>query len=204
MQPQTSSMGFVIMRTSATTLTVPVELRVLTLRNQKVILDTHLAKLYAVSVKRLNQQVNRNRRRFPADFIFQITAEEHESLRLQTATSNTRRGGRRYMPYAFTEHGTIMAATVLNSARAVKMSIFVVRAFVRLSEILVNDRQLADKMEELERRLQSHDGTIQEIIGAIKALMLPKQPPRKRIGFQTPAGKAAASPIQSGRLHLLH
>jgi hypothetical protein len=97
-----------------------------------------------------------------------------------------------------------MAATVLNSARAVKMSVFVVRALVRLSEILVNDRQLAVKMEELERRRQSHDGTIPEIIGAIKTLMLRKQPPRKRIGLQTPAGKAAASPIQSGRLHLLH
>ena len=108
------------------------------------------------------------------------------------------------MPYAFTEPGTIMAATVLNSARAAQMSIFVVRAFVRLSEILVNDRQLADQMEELERRRQSHDGTIPEIIGAIKTLMLRKQPPRKRIGLQTPAGKAAASPIQSGRLHLLH
>src|SRR5260370_1507630 len=97
-------MGFVIMRTSATALTVPVELRVLTLRNQKVILDTHLAKLYGGSVKRLNQQVNRNRRRFPADFIFQITAEEHESLRVQTATSNTRR---RWTPsYAIGVHRT--------------------------------------------------------------------------------------------------
>ncbi len=191
------------MRKASAALAVPFESGILMLRHQKVILDTHLAKLYGVSVKRLNQQVTRNRQRFPSDFIFQITAEEHESLRLQIATSNTKRGGRRYLPYAFTEHGAIMAATVLNSARAVKMSVFVVRAFVRLNEMLVNNSQLAVKLDELERRLETHDGTIQEIIEAIKALMIPKQTPRKKIGFQMPAGKPV-SLLQSSRLHLLH
>src|SRR4029077_10892091 len=95
-----------------------VESRILLLRRQKVILDTDLAELYGVSVKRLNQQVNRNRERFPSDFRFQLSAKEHGSLRLQIATSKEKRGGRRYPPYAFTEHGAIMAATVLNSEKA--------------------------------------------------------------------------------------
>src|SRR6267142_2650078 len=113
-------------------LAIPVESRILVLRNHKVLLDTDLAELYGVSVKRLNQQVKRNRERFPSDFMFRLTGKEHESLRLQIATSKKGRGGRRYLPHAFTEHGAIMAATVLNSERSVQMSLFVVRAFVRL------------------------------------------------------------------------
>ncbi len=111
---------------------VPIESRITILRHQKVILDTALAELYGVPVKRLNQQVNRNRERFPSDFMFQLTAREFAALRLQFATSKIGRGGRRSLPYAFTEHGAIMAATVLNSDQAVEMSVFVVRAFVRL------------------------------------------------------------------------
>src|SRR5207244_3980624 len=114
-------------------------------------------------VKRLNEQVDRNRERFPSDFMFQLTAKEAEALRSQIATSKMGRGGRRYLPYAFTEHGAIMAASVLNSERAVEMSVFVVRAFVRLREILTSNRQLASKIDELERRLETHDTTIQEI-----------------------------------------
>ena len=117
-------------------LAIPVESRILVLRDHKVILDTDLAELYGVSVKRLNEQVKRNEERFPADFMFQLTPTEHEALRSQFATSKQGRGGRRYPPYAFTEHGAIMAATVLNSERAVEMSVFVVRAFVRLRESL--------------------------------------------------------------------
>ena len=105
-------------------------------------------------------------------------------------TSKETRGGRRYLPYAFTEHGAIMAATVLNSERAVEMSVFVVRAFVRLREMLANNRKLAGKIDELEDRLDSHDSTIQDLIEAIKELMMPQDPPRKRIGFQLPAGKS--------------
>jgi len=108
-----------------------VESRILILRHHRVILDADLAKLYGVTVKRLNQQVTRNHERFPSDFTFQLNAKELETFRLQIATSKKRRGGRRYAPQAFTEHGAIMAATVLNSKRAVQMSVFVVRAFVR-------------------------------------------------------------------------
>jgi ORF6N domain len=168
---------------------VSIESRILILRHQKVILDAALAELYGVPVKRLNQQVSRNRERFPADFMFQLTAKEYESLRLQFATSKKGRGGRRFLPYAFTEHGAVMAATVLNSKPAVEMSVFVVRAFVRLREMLAANRQLAARIEELEDRLQTHDSTIQEIIDTIKKLMAPPSRPRRRIGFALPPAK---------------
>src|SRR5262249_36027178 len=117
------------MNTSAIVLTKKVAAKILVLRNQKVILDSDLAELYGVPVKRLTEQVKRNRGRFPKDFLFTLSKEELESLRSQFATSKPVRGGRRYLPHAFTEHGAIMAATVLNSKRAIEMSIFVVRAF---------------------------------------------------------------------------
>jgi phage regulator Rha-like protein len=168
----------------------PVESRILILRRQRVILDTDLAELYGVTVKRLNQQVNRNQERFPADFMFQLSAKEDQALRLQIATSKKGRGGRRYPPYAFTEHGAIMAATVLNSKRAVEMSVFVVRAFVRMREMLVKNRQLAAKINELDRRLETHDTAIQDLIDAIKELMAPEGTSKRNIGFQLPSGKA--------------
>jgi phage regulator Rha-like protein len=167
-----------------------VESRILFLRHQRVILDADIAELYGVPVKVLNQQIKRNRQRFPPDFVFQLTAKEHEVLRSQFVTSKKSRGGRRYTPYAFTEHGAIMAATVLNSERAVQMSVFVVRAFVRLREMLATNRRLAGKIDELENRLDTHDSVIQELIEAIKELMAPAKAPRVRIGFQLPAGKA--------------
>ena len=170
-------------------LSVPVESRILIVRRQRVILDSDLAELYGVTVKRLNQQVNRNQERFPADFMFQLTSTEDKALRLQIATSKKGRGGRRYLPYAFTEHGAIMAATVLNSPRAVEMSVFVVRAFVRMREMLAKNRQLAAKINELDRRLETHDTTIQDIIEAIKELMVPERPSKRKIGFQLPPGK---------------
>jgi phage regulator Rha-like protein len=172
-----------------TTLASAVESRILLLRHQRVILDTDIAELYGVPVKVLNQQVKRNRERFPADFVFRLTSKEDEVLRSQFVTSKQGRGGRRYAPYAFTEHGAIMAATVLNSERAVQMSVFVVRAFVRLREMLATNRKLAVKIDELENRLDTHDSTIQDLIEAIKELMKPEDPPRKSIGFQIPAGK---------------
>ena len=161
-----------------------VESRILLLRHHKIILDADLAELYDVPVKRLNQQVKRNQERFPSDFMFQLTPKEREVLRLQFATSNKGSGGRRYAPYAFTEHGAIMAATVLNSRRAVQMSVFVVRAFVRLREMLANNRQLAAKIGELESHVDGHDTTIQQLIGAIKQLMAPEQPTGRKIGFR--------------------
>jgi cell division septum initiation protein DivIVA len=172
-------------RPATPALVAPVESKILVLRKQKIILDSALAQLYEVPVKRLNEQVKRNRERFPADFMFQLTQDEADSLRSQNATS--KRGGRRYLPYAFTEHGAIMAATVLNSERAVEMSVFVVRAFVRLREMLATNQQLAGKIDELERRLDTHDASIQELIEAIRELMEPAAPSGRTIGFQLPA-----------------
>ena len=149
-----------------------------------------MAALYGVPVKRLNQQVNRNRERFPADFTFQLTAKEHDALRLQNATSNKHRGGRRYAPYAFTEHGAIMAAAVLNSEKAVEMSIFVVRAFVRLREMLSANRRLAAKIEELDRKLESHDTAIIDLMEAIKELIAPEPASSRKIGFELPKKSA--------------
>jgi hypothetical protein len=168
-----------------------VESRILILRHRRVIVDADLALLYGVPVKRLNEQAKRNQERFPSDFMFQLTRKEHDALRSQIATSKKSRGGRRYTPYAFTEHGAIMAATVLNSKRAVQMSVFVVRAFVRLREMLATNRRLAGKIAELENRLDTHDSVIQELIEAIRELMVPKEPPHRRIGFQLPSAKAS-------------
>jgi hypothetical protein len=167
-----------------------VESRILFLRHHRVILDADLAELYGVSVKRLNQQVTRNQERFPSDFMFQLNTKEYEALRLQIATSKKGRGGRRYLPHVFTEHGAIMAATVLNSARAVEMSVFVVRAFVRLREMLATNRHVAAKIEELERHLNMHDSVIVDLIETVKELMTPVRTSRRRIGFQLPAAKA--------------
>jgi hypothetical protein len=164
--------------------------RVLFLRHQRVMLDSDIAQLYGVSVKRLNEQIKRNQQRFPSDFVFQLTPKEYTGLRSQIATPNRPRGGRRYVPFAFTEHGALMAATVLNSNRAIRMSVFVVRAFVRLREILAANRQVAAKIYELETRLDTHDSTIHELIEAIKDLMMPEDPPRRPIGFQLLPGKS--------------
>ena len=163
-----------------------VESRILFLRHQRVILDSDIAELYGVPVRTLNQQLKRNRQRFPSDFVFQLKTSEQRILRSQNVISSSKHGGRRYKPYAFTEHGAIMAATVLNSDRAVQMSVFVVRAFVRLRELLATNQRLAGKIGELERRLDTHDSTITELIDAIKELMTPEEPKRGRIGFQLP------------------
>ncbi|HWM68392.1 MAG TPA: ORF6N domain-containing protein [Steroidobacteraceae bacterium] len=140
---------------------------ILELREQRVMLDADLAELYGVATSRLNQQVRRNLERFPKDFMFQVTAEEHAALMLQNATSKPVRGGRRKPPLVFTEHGAIMAATILNSGRAVEVSVYVVRAFVRLREVLASNKELAKKLEKLERKLDSHD---QAIVGILKTL----------------------------------
>jgi hypothetical protein len=167
-----------------------------------VILDSDLAELYGVPVKRLNQQIRRNAERFPPDFLFQLSIREYEILRLQFATSSEPHGGRRYLPLAFTEHGAIMAATVLNSARAIEMSIFVVRAFVRMREALSTNRPIVAKLQALERRVDSHDGEIQELIEAIRELMLPPPPNRRRIGFDYRSSTSEAS--QKRRSAVLH
>jgi hypothetical protein len=172
--------------TRRTAAVVSIESRITILRHQKVILDTTLAQLYGVPAKRLNQQVNRNRERFPPDFMFKVTPREFTILRLQFATSRLRHGGRRSLPYVFTEHGAIMAATVLNSKQAVEMSVFVVRAFVRLREIVATNKEFAERLNELEEHLETHDGTIQEIISAIRELMNRPSRRKSKIGFKLP------------------
>lgn len=163
--------------------TRPIDNRILLIRGQKVLLDSDLATLYGVEVRAFNQAIRRNKERFPSDFIFRLTAKENRALKSQIVISKTGRGGRRSLPYAFTEHGSIMAAGVLNSPRAVEMSIFVVRAFVRLRETLAAHNKLAAKFAELEQRLETHDKTISQIIAAIRKLMMPPEKPRGRIGF---------------------
>jgi len=160
-----------------------IQLGILTIRGQKVLLDSDLARLYRVDIKRLNEQVKRNRERFPEDFMFQLTSEEYISLRSQFAT--LKRGQhRKYLPHVFTEHGAIMAASVLNSPRAIGMSIYVVRAFVRLREILFPHKELAEKIAELESKVGDHDASIDTIIFAIKQLMSAPPKPTQRIGFR--------------------
>jgi hypothetical protein len=165
----------------------PVEPRILILRGMRVILDSELAELYGVQIKRLNEQVKRNAERFPQDFMFQLSPREDKNLRSQFATSRSGHGGRRHLPYAFTEHGAIMAATVLSTKRAIEMSVFVVRAFVRLRDMLATNGKVAGKLAELERRLKGHDASIQAIIDAIHELMAPKPRKRRPIGFRVPA-----------------
>ena len=165
---------------------IPVESRIFILRHHKVILDSDLAELYGTPVKRLNQQVKRNQDRFPPDFMFQMSVKEYKKLRSQFVTSNPERGGRRYRPYAFTEHGAVMAASILNSTRAVRMSILVVRAFVHLRESLASNRELAAKVAELELHLETHDDVILDLFREIKKLTSPRKAPRNKLGFQLP------------------
>jgi len=148
-------------------------------RGHAVILDTDLAALYGVPVKRLNEQVRRNADRFPEDFVFQLSEQEWKALRSQFATSKGR-GGRRYLPYAFTEHGAIMAANVLNSTQAIQMSVAVVRAFVRLRRMALSVEGLARKVAELEKK---YDASFRVVFDAVRQLMNPPQPLRKPIGF---------------------
>jgi len=157
--------------------------RIFPVRGQKILLDSDLAALYGVEVRTLNQAIRRNQKRFPLDFVFRLTAQENAILRSQSVISISAHGGRRYLPNAFTEHGAIMAASVLNSPSAVEMSIFIVRAFVRQRETLAAHRKLAVKLTQLEQKLESHDKTIDGIIKAIRALMTPPEKPTRRIGF---------------------
>jgi hypothetical protein len=154
-----------------------------------VLLDAELAALYGVATKALNQAVKRNLARFPADFMFRLSAQETADLRSQTvtATASAGRGGRRNLPVACTEHGAIMAATVLNSPRAVEMSIYVVRAFVQLRELLASSKELAQRLDELEARIEKeltgHDQAIAAMLSAIRQLMSSPRPERRGIGF---------------------
>jgi len=159
---------------------------ILLLRSQKVLLDAALAELYGVETRVLVQAVKRNLDRFPEDFMFQLDAEELAVLRSQSVISNTGRGGRRYAPYAFTEQGVAMLSSVLSSPQAIAVNIEVMRAFVRLREMLADNKELAAKLTELERKLKTHDQAIASILDAIRQLMAPPPAPKKQpIGFVT-------------------
>ena len=185
----------------------PIESLIFTIRGQKVILDADLAELYGVSTKRLNEQVKRNVDRFPQDFMFQLTAQERRNLKSQTvtssseapanatlvpnwsqfATSSKRHRGAAYRPFAFTEHGAVMAANVLNSPEAVKMSIYVIRAFVQMREQLATNAAILKRLAEIDKSLLSHDQALRAIWTKLQPLLAPApDPPRRRIGFQEP------------------
>ncbi len=177
-----------------------ITLRIATVRGQRVLLDSDLAALYEVETKRFNEAVRRNLAKFPADFMFQLTAEEWAALRSQIATLNAAGTGRgqhrKYLPYAFTEHGAIMAANLLSSPRAVEVSVYVVRAFVRLRELATTHGDLAKRLAELEDKTEalsmSHDtfsrntrNQLKQVFDALRELMTPPDPPKRPIGFVT-------------------
>ena len=159
---------------------------ILVIRGLKVLLDSDLAMLYGVETRVLVQAVKRNLERFPEDFMFQLDSEELALLRSQSVISNPGRGGRRYAPYAFTEQGVAMLSSVLNSPRAIAVNIEIMRAFVRLREILASNKDLTAKLNELEHKLETHDQAIAGILSAIRELMRPPEPRKKQpIGFVT-------------------
>jgi hypothetical protein len=159
-----------------------IEHKIVLIRGQKVIADSDLAELFCVETKRLNEQVKRNFSRFPEDFMFQLTKEEALAWhRLRSQFATLKRGQHlKYQPYVFTEHGAIMAANVLNSPRAIEMSVYIVRAFVRLREILASHKQLANKLQQLERK---YDSQFRVVFEAIRALMAEPEQPKRKIGF---------------------
>ena len=162
-----------------------------TIRGEKVILDADLARIYGVSTKALNQAVKRNADRFPPDFLIRLTRGEWTTLRSQFVTSKERRGGRQYLPVAFTEHGAVMVANILKTTRAVQMSVFVVRAFIKLREAMTANKVLLEKLraleEKLTKRLDSHEQAIVYVLAELRKLMEPPllpEPKRRPIGFQ--------------------
>jgi hypothetical protein len=160
-----------------------IERAILLIRGHKVMLDTDLAHLYGVTTKRLNEQVKRNRNRFPADFMFQLTSKEKAEV-VANCDHLTKLKFSPAKPYAFTERGAVMVASVLNSKRAIEVSIYIVRAFVKVREVLGAHRELAQKLTELERRVESHDTHIRSLFDAIRQLMEPTATKSRRIGFK--------------------
>ena len=196
---------------------------ILTLRGQRVILDADLARIYGVPTRRLNEAVRRNTARFPVDFAFRLTAPEAAILKSQSATSsvqvqgsqglaetvaaplNVSHGGRRKLPWAFTEHGALMAATVLRSDRAVRMSVYVVRTFVRQREQLAANAAILERLAEIDATLLVHDGALRRILDQLRPLLTPPPvPPRRRIGFHaeppSSENRVAAAPATRATL----
>ncbi len=182
--PGTSSIERGKPRLDETVLVERVERRIVWLRGHKVLLDADLADLYGVSTRRLNEQVRRNASRFPPDFMYELTEQEFMGLRSQIATSNVGRGGRRHAPLAFTEQGVAMLSSVLHSERAVRVNVGIMRAFVRLREMLASDRDLARKLEQMEKR---YDAQFKVVFDAIRSLIEAPPRPDRRIGFDTSA-----------------
>jgi len=163
---------------------------IIVIRGEKVILDSDLAQLYDVETRRLNEQVRRNIDKFPKDFMFQLTKDEFLNLKSQIATSSSGWGGRRKPPLVFTEHGALQAANVLNSKIASKMSVFIIRAFVRLREMVMNNGKLAMKVEQLESRVSDHDAILLDLIEEIKKIIDTPKPRKKNVvGFIMATGK---------------
>jgi hypothetical protein len=162
-----------------------IERAILLIRGQKVMLDAHLAELYGVPTRRLNEQVRRNLSRFPSDFMFQLSPEETKASRSQFATSKKGRGGRRYAPLVFTEQGVAMLSSVLKSERAVRVNIEIMRAFVRLRRMLASHGQLAGKLAAMEKK---YDAKFKIVFEVLRQLMAPPEPKRRRIGFQSELG----------------
>ncbi|HSA58855.1 MAG TPA: ORF6N domain-containing protein [bacterium] len=164
-----------------------IERKILFLRGQKVMLDEDLAGLYEVPTKVLNQAVRRNLGRFPGDFMFQLTVGEYKSLRSRIVTLDSANAGRgrhrKYLPYAFTEQGVAMLSSVLNSERAIRVNIEIIRAFVRLRQVLASNRALARKIEELEKKCGEHDDQFKSVFDAIRELMAPPTSKQRKIGF---------------------
>lgn len=162
--------------------TEQIERIILNIRGHRVLLDSDLAKIYGVTTKRLNEQVKRNRSRFPSDFMFQLVEKEVEVLRSQFATSRKKHGGRRYLPYVFTEHGSLMLANVINSPIAVEASIQVVRAFIQLRRMILSHVELSRKIDDLETK---YDSQFQTVFNAIRQLMILPEKPRRKIGIRS-------------------
>ena len=160
-----------------------IEQKIFLIRRHKAMLDRDLAKLYRVSTKRLNEQVKRNMKRFPPDFMFKLTKKETDSLRSHFATLKRGRHSK-YLSYAFTEQGVAMLSSVLTSKRAIEVNIAIMRVFVKLREILSTHKQLRHKLNQLERKIEKHDAEIQGIFEAIRQLMVVPEKPKRRIGFR--------------------
>ncbi len=177
-------------------------IRILTVRDQKVVLDTDLAAVYGVTTKRLNEQLRRNRERFPTDFAFQLTSDEYELLRSQIATSSLKRPGAElgnwsqiatssrkhrgkvYRPWAFTEHGALQVANILRSERAIAMSVYVIRAFIELREKVATNAAILKRLAEIDKTLLQHDTALRDIYQKLLPLLAPSpEPPRRQIGF---------------------
>ncbi|MGH9454433.1 MAG: ORF6N domain-containing protein [Terriglobia bacterium] len=176
-------------------LVLPVEVierQIYLVRGHKVMLDTHLAKLYGVKTFNLNKAVKRNLDRFPEDFMFQLTREEAASLKFQIGMSKPAgRGGRRTLPYVFTEQGVAMLSSVLNSKRAVQVNIVIMRAFVKLRELLSTHKEVLQKLDDLERKYQRHDAQIGVVFDAIRKLIETPAQPKSHIGFTVPARRSS-------------